>query len=68
MKFIKWLDKILKSDTKESSKRVSAIFALIVAAIISFIFTRPENVSFVLGLWLGFSAAALSITYLEKKK
>lgn len=67
MKFINYLDRVLKSHTKESSKRLLAFIGVITMVGLSFAYTRPSNLVLVLGVWAGLVSAALYITMQEKK-
>ena len=66
-KILAYLDKIIKSNTRESSKRFSAIFALLTAFILSMIFGKGHLVA-ILPMWLGFAAGALGMSVYEKIK
>lgn len=62
-----YLDKIIKSNTNESSKRFSAIFSLFVAFILSIVFGH-NHVVILVTTWLGFAAGALGMSLYEKLK
>lgn len=69
MKKIKaFLTKIIQSDSKESSKRFSAIFSLLVATILSFVYTREHTLSIILPMWLSFILTLLGFAVWEKIK
>ena len=67
-KIKQFLTKIVQTDSKESSKRFSAIFALLVASVLSFIYTRQNTLSIILPMWLSFILTLLGFAVYEKIK
>lgn len=67
-KLKEFLNKVIQSDSKESSKRFSAIFALVVSSVLSFIYTREHTLSIILPMWLSFILTLLGFAVWEKIK
>ena len=67
-KIWQYLDKIIKSNTNESSKRFIAVVSLFFLIVQSFVFTTQHNWTTTLGMWLSFILTLLGFAVYEKLK
>lgn len=65
-----FFNRLISSDTKESSKRVLAIYIVIVLGTIITVYSMVNGVDFIILLvtWLGFAAALLGMSEYNKNR